>query len=111
MDQRGHRQYQTNISKDQARGTMTRGHVGGYKSNLEVVGPSVMRTRLDLSRGKGTFDWWRTRRYVPASNQHDSNPAIAIPLLRWLSTNHNLIDLAEKAFAASESKDTSNKMK
>ena len=33
--------------------------------------------------------------------------ATVIPLLRWLSTKHNLIDLAEKAFPASESKNTS----
>ena len=46
----------------------------------------------------------------PASNQQDSNPAITTPLLRWLSTKHNLIDLAEKAFPANESKDTSKKM-
>ena len=35
----------------------------------------------------------------PASNQRDSNPATATPLLRWLSTKHNLIDLAKKAFS------------
>jgi len=46
----------------------------------------------------------------PASNQYDSNPATATPLLRWLPTKHNLIDLAEKTFSASESKDTSKKM-
>jgi hypothetical protein len=46
----------------------------------------------------------------PASNQQDLNPATATPLLRWLSTKHNLIDLAEKAFPASESKDTSKKV-
>ena len=46
----------------------------------------------------------------PDSNQQDSNPATATPLLRWLSTKHNLIDLSEKAFPASESKDTSKKM-
>ena len=32
------------------------------------------------------------------------------PLLRWLSTKHNLIDLAEKAFPATESKNTSKKV-
>ena len=48
--------------------------------------------------------------YDPASNQQDSNPATATPLLHWLSTKHNLIDLAEKAFPASESNDTSKKM-
>ena len=42
--------------------------------------------------------------------RHDSNPATATPLLRWLSTKHNLIDLAEKAFPASESKNTSKRM-
>ena len=45
----------------------------------------------------------------PASNQQDSNPAIITPLLRWLSTKHNLIDLTKKAFTASESNDTSKK--
>jgi len=44
----------------------------------------------------------------PASNQHDSNPVT--PLLRWLSTKHNLIDLAKKAVPASESKNTSKKV-
>ena len=46
----------------------------------------------------------------PASNQHDSNPATVTPLLRWLSTKHNLIDLAKKAFPTSESKNTSKKV-
>ena len=41
--------------------------------------------------------------------RHDSNLATAIPLLRWLSTKHNLIDLAEKAFPPSESKNTSKR--
>ena len=45
----------------------------------------------------------------PASNQQDSNLATVTPLLRWLSTKHNLIDLAEKVFLASESKNTSKK--
>ena len=44
-----------------------------------------------------------------ASNQQDSNPATATPLLRWLSTKHNLIDLANKTFPTSESKNTSKK--
>jgi hypothetical protein len=43
--------------------------------------------------------------------RHDSNPATVTPLLRWLSTKHNLIDFAKKAFPASESKSTSNKGK
>ena len=30
-------------------------------------------------------------------------------MCRWLSTKHNLIDLAKKAFPASESKNTSKK--
>ena len=46
----------------------------------------------------------------PASNQHDSNPATITPLLRWLSTKHNLIDLAKKAVPASESKNTIKKV-
>jgi hypothetical protein len=45
----------------------------------------------------------------PASDQQDSNSATATPLLCWLSTKHNLIDLAKKAFPASESKNTSKK--
>ena len=32
--------------------------------------------------------------------RRDSNPATVTPLLRWLSTKHNLIDLAKKAFPA-----------
>jgi hypothetical protein len=43
--------------------------------------------------------------------RHDSNPATVTPLLHWLSTKHNLIDLAKKAFPASESKSTSKKVK
>jgi hypothetical protein len=45
-----------------------------------------------------------------ASNQHDSNPATATPLLYWLSTKHYLIDLTKKAFSASESKNTRKKV-
>jgi hypothetical protein len=41
----------------------------------------------------------------------DLNPATITPLLRWLSTKHNLIGLAKKAFPASESKNTSKKVK
>jgi len=44
-----------------------------------------------------------------ASNQHDSNLVTITPLLRWISTKHNLIDLAKKAVHASESKKTSKK--
>jgi hypothetical protein len=43
--------------------------------------------------------------------RHDLNPATVTPLLRWLSTKHNLIDLAKKAFPVSESKSTSKKVK
>ena len=69
-----------------------------------------MRIRPDLPRGKvhsigGDLDVDDL-----ALNQHDSKPATATPLLHWLSTKHNLIDLAEKAFSASESKNTSKKM-
>ena len=46
----------------------------------------------------------------PASNQRDSNPTTATPLLHWLSTKNNLIDLAKKAFPASESKNTRKKV-
>jgi hypothetical protein len=47
----------------------------------------------------------------PASNQTRFEPATVTPLLRWLSTKHNLIDLAKMAFPASESKNTSKKIK
>jgi hypothetical protein len=43
--------------------------------------------------------------------RHDSNPATVTPLLHWLSTKHNLIDLAKKVFPASDSKSTSKKVK
>jgi hypothetical protein len=43
--------------------------------------------------------------------RHDSNPATVTPLLCWLLTKHNLIDLAKKAFPASESKNISKKVK
>ena len=69
-----------------------------------------MRTRPDLLRGRGKFDWWRLDVDDPASNQHDSNPGTATPLLRWLSTKHNFIDLVEKVFPTSKLKDTSKKM-
>jgi hypothetical protein len=36
-------------------------------------------------------------------------PATVTPLLRWLSTKYNSIDLAKKALSASESKNTSKK--
>jgi len=39
------------------------------------------------------------------------SPATVTLLLRWLSTKHNSIDLAKKAFPASESKNTSKKDK
>ena len=46
---------------------------------------------------------------IRLQSRHDSNPATATPLLHWLSTKHNLIDLTEKAFPASESKNTSKR--
>jgi len=58
----------------------------------------------------GKFDCGELDVYDPASNQHDSNPATITPLLRWLSTKHNLIDLAKKAVPVSESKNTSKKV-
>jgi len=45
----------------------------------------------------------------PASNQHVSNPATATPLLRRLSTKHNLIDLAKKAFSCKRIKEHKQK--
>ena len=69
-----------------------------------------MRIRPDLPRGKVHSIGGDLDVDDPASNQQDSNPTISTPLLHWLSTKHNLIDLAEKAFPASESKDISNKM-
>ena len=68
-----------------------------------------METRPDLLRGRVDSISGELDVNDPASNQHDSNPATATPLLRWLSTKHNLIDLAKKAFPASESKNTSKK--
>jgi hypothetical protein len=69
-----------------------------------------MRTRPDLPRDRTSSIGGGLDVDNPASNQQDSNPATATPLLRWLSTKHNLIDLAEKAFPASKSKDTSKKV-
>jgi hypothetical protein len=69
-----------------------------------------MRTRPDLLRGRTSSIGGGLDIDDPALNQQDSNPATATPLLRWLSTKHNLIDLVEKAFPASESKDTSKKV-
>ena len=45
----------------------------------------------------------------PASNQTRMKPVTVAPPLYWLSTKHNLIDLAKKVFPASESKNTSKK--
>ena len=42
--------------------------------------------------------------------RRDSTPATVTPLLRWLSTKHNLIDLAKKVIRR-ESKSTSKKVK
>ena len=66
------------------------------------VGPIFREVRVRLIGGDLDVD-------DPASNQQDSNSAIATPLLHWLSTKHNLIDLAKKAFPASKSKNTSKK--
>ena len=59
-----------------------------------------------------SVDWWRL-------DVHDLGfeprliwtPATVTPLLRWLSTKHNMIDLAKKAFPVSESKSSSKKVK
>jgi hypothetical protein len=69
-----------------------------------------MRTRPDLLRGSTSLIGGGLDVDDMASNQQDSNPATATRLLRWLSTKHNLIDLSEKAFPASESKDASKKV-
>jgi hypothetical protein len=47
---------------------------------------------------------------ILASNRHDSDPATVTPLLCWLSTKHNLIDLATKAFPCKQIENTSKKM-
>jgi hypothetical protein len=47
---------------------------------------------------------------ILASNRHDSDPATIAPLLRWLSTKQNLIDLATKAFPCNRIDNTSKKM-
>jgi hypothetical protein len=49
----------------------------------------------------GKFDFWSVTIQTPAT---------ITPLLRWLSTKHNLIDLAKKANPADESKNTSKKV-
>ena len=38
MDPRAHMQHQTDLPNIQARGTVTKGHMGGHQSNLEAVG-------------------------------------------------------------------------
>jgi hypothetical protein len=52
----------------------------------------------DLPSGGITIDLVEMSQNDPASNQHDSNPAIAAPLLLWLSTMHCTIDVAMRAF-------------
>jgi hypothetical protein len=47
---------------------------------------------------------------ILASNRHDSNPTTVTPLLCWLSTKHNLIDLATKAFPYKRIENTSRKI-
>jgi hypothetical protein len=47
---------------------------------------------------------------ILASNRHDSDPAIVTPLLRWLSTKHNLIDIAMKPFPCKRIENTSKKI-
>jgi hypothetical protein len=66
----------------------------------------MMRIWPDLPRGRTSSIGGGLDVDDPASNQQDSNPATATPLLCWLSTKHNLIDLIEKAFSANESKNT-----
>jgi len=74
------------------------------------MNPDVDKARS--SERYDSVDWWRL-------DVHDLGfeprliwtPATVTPLLRWLSTKHNLIDLAKKAFPASESKSISKKVK
>jgi hypothetical protein len=47
---------------------------------------------------------------ILASNRHDLDPATVTPLLHWLSTKHNLIDLSTKAFPYKRIENTSKKM-
>jgi hypothetical protein len=45
------------------------------------------------------FDWWRTwRSWSRLQTKSNSDPTTITPLLCWLLTTHNAIDLAEKAF-------------
>jgi hypothetical protein len=44
------------------------------------------------------------------SNRHNSDPATVTPLLRWLSTKQNLIDLSTKAFPCKRIENTRKKM-
>ena len=69
-----------------------------------------MRTRPDFREVRVCSNGGDLDVDDPASNQQNSNHATATSLLRWLSTKHNLIDLAEKAFPASELKNTSKKV-
>jgi hypothetical protein len=47
---------------------------------------------------------------ILALNRHDSDPATITPLLCWLSTKHNLIYLATKAFPCKRIENTSKKI-
>ena len=51
--------------------------------------------------------WWRNNTLDPASDQQDLNTAIEAPLLIWLSTVHNLVDLAMKAIPCMQIENTS----
>ena len=85
--------------------------VGGPIPKME--GPlELMSTGLIFREVADKFDFVEISTLaIRLQIRRDSNPATVTPLLHWLSTKHNLIDLAKKAFPASESKSTSKKVK
>ena len=70
---------------------------------------TMMQTWPDLPRGRVDLIGGVRDVLDPASNQTRTKPVTVTPPLRWLSTKHNLINVAKKAFPASESKNTSKK--
>ena len=81
----------------------------GFQLGAPQAGPQVIGTRgPDLPSGGDNYRfWWRCHTNDPASNLQDSNPAIAAPLLLWLSTVRCTIDLATKANPCLQIEDTS----
>jgi hypothetical protein len=72
-------------------------HVAGQPSSTASTDDMNGGSRSSVRRGNYRFGGDVTQN-DPASNQHDSNPAIAAPLLLWLSTMHCTIDLTTRAF-------------